>query len=160
MSDVEFYKKFQAKNECKQQHCLWCESFKHLSGVQCPASPRLCVSDTRVVSHHYCPTRRKSMLRRVKYFSLVPMLEAFPRENISRRWGSTLRQIINKPDLAASWVGPASVSCKTVCKFIFSWHRTNTSIDMSIYPRLLSLSFIIFKTQLSTSRNISMIWIV
>ena len=50
-------------------------------------------------------------------------------------------------------------ACKTVCKFIFSWHRTNTSIDMSIYPRLLFLSFIIFKTQLSTS-NISMIWIV
>ena len=124
-------------------------------------SPRLAsLSDTRVVSHHYCPTLRKSMLRRVKYFSLVPKLEAFPRENISRRWGSTLHQIINKPDLAASWVGPASVSCKTVCKFIFSWHRTNTSIDMSIYPRLLSLSFIILKTQLSTSRNISMIWIV
>ena len=51
-------------------------------------------------------------------------------------------------------------ACKTLCKFIFSWHRTNTSIDMSIYPRLLFLSFIIFKTQLSTSRNISMIWIV
>ena len=59
--------------------------------------PRLRLSDTRVVSHHYCPTRRKSMLRRVKYFSLVPKLEAFPRENISRRWGSTIHQIINKP---------------------------------------------------------------
>ena len=123
------------------------------------APPRLRLSDTRVVSHHYCPTRRKSMLRRVKYFSLVPKLEAFPREKISRRWGSTLRQIINKPGY------PLAGSCLCVLQnsvqvYIFMTPDTNTSIDMSIYPRLLSLSFIIFKTQLSTSRNISMIWTV
>ena len=158
MSDVEFKKNSKQKMNASSSIASGVNLSNTCQVFSAP--PRLRLSDTRVVSHHYCPTRRKSMLRRVKYFSLVPKLEAFPRENISRRWGSTLRQIINKPDLAASWVGPASVSCKTVCKFIFSWHRTNTSIDMSIYPRLLSLSFIIFKTQLSTSRNISMIWTV
>ena len=98
MSDVDFIKIPSKKwMQAAALPLVWI--FQTL--VRCSVPRLASASPTRelwAVSHDYCqcPTPRKSMLRRVKYFSLVPKLEAFPRENISRRRGSTIHQIINK----------------------------------------------------------------